>query len=206
MYSYCCFFQVDIALECARLQHQLSLPPLQVHDFPTGGFPDPRMLQYSSSTPANGHGDVLQEILSVAQASQQLINQDTWGGSYAPSDDFSFQPYSDHQIGDHHGLGTNFTRLMEKSGDQDQNTMSIEIGGLDEGFRTERMVENLRWVGMSSRDLDKVLITCTRSSYLRKNLQKTICCPRMADYWMVLGHGHVAHPRTIPKKNRMWHA
>ncbi|KAI8540959.1 hypothetical protein RHMOL_Rhmol08G0025400 [Rhododendron molle] len=153
--SFPSYGMVDIALECARLQHQLSLPPLQVHDFPTGGFPDPRMLQYSSSTPASGHGDALQEILSVAQASQQLINQDTWGGSYAPTDDFSFQPYSDHQIGDHHGLGTNFPRLMEKSGDQDQNTMSIEIGGLDEGFRTERMVENLRWVGMSSRDLDK---------------------------------------------------
>lgn len=164
------------------------------------------MLQYSSSTPASGHGDVLQEILSVAQASQQLINQDTWGGSYAPIDDFSFQPYSDHQIGDHHGLGANFPRLMEKSGDQDQNTMSIEIGGLDEGFRTERMMENLRWVGMSSRDLDKVLITCTRSCYLRKNLQKMLRFPRMADYWMVLGHGHVAYPRTIQKKNRMRHA
>lgn len=158
------------------------------------------MLQYSSSTPASGHGDVLQEILSVAQASQQLINQDTWGGSYAPSDDFSFQPYSEHQIGDHYGLGTNFPRLMEKSGDQDQNTSSIEIGGLDEGFRTERMAENLRWVGMSSRDLDKVLITFMRSHHLRKNLQKNDTFSQIADYWMVLGHGHVAHPRTIQKK------
>ncbi|KAH7851413.1 hypothetical protein Vadar_011278 [Vaccinium darrowii] len=145
--------KVDIALQCARLQHQPTLPPLQVQDFPHGGFPDSTMLQYSSSTRGNEGGDVLQEILSVAQASQQLINQDTWGGSFAPSDDFSFQPYTDNQLG--YDLGTNFPRLMERSWDQDQKSRNVEVGVLDEEFKAERMVENLRWVGMSSRDLEK---------------------------------------------------
>lgn len=123
------------------------------------------MLQYSSSTRGNEGGDVLQEILSVAQASQQLINQDTWGGSFAPSDDFSFQPYTDNQLG--YDLGTNFPRLMERSWDQDQKSRNIEIGVSDEEFKAERMVENLRWVGMSSRDLEKVQISCTDSFIYR---------------------------------------
>jgi hypothetical protein len=34
--------------------------------------------------------------------------------------------------------------------------MSIEMSDLDETFKAERMVENLRWVGMSNDELEKV--------------------------------------------------
>ncbi|XP_057468848.1 NAC domain-containing protein 54-like [Actinidia eriantha] len=132
--------KVDIALECARLQHRLSLPPLEVQDFSQGGFFNTRMPQPSSIPHGNpNEQDILQEILSVAQVSQELINQDSWGGNYATSDDFSFLPHHTHdQI---HGLST---------------SRSIDIGGhVDVEFKIERSVENLRWVGMSSDDLEK---------------------------------------------------
>ncbi|XP_052195394.1 NAC domain-containing protein 54 [Diospyros lotus] len=143
--------KVDIALECARLQHRLSLPPLEVQDFPQGGFVDMRMPQPSNSIHGNtNEQDILQEILSVAQASQ-LINQETWEASYASGDDFSFQPHS-QQI--HHDMNIS-SRFMEKSW-EDQNTRPIEIGGFDgDQFQNERMVENLRWVGMSGKELEK---------------------------------------------------
>lgn len=140
------------------MQHRFSLPPLEVDDFPQAGFTDFRIM--SQSTPIResaNETDILQEILSVAQASQELINHsnipDTWGGNYAPDDDFSFMVGSrDHtrniQVGD-----MNSERYWE-----DPITRSIHIGDMDGDFKsTERiMAENLRWVGMSDKDLEKV--------------------------------------------------
>lgn len=152
--------KVDIALECARLQHRFSLPPLEVDDFPQAGFTDFRMSQ--SITPIResaNETDILQEILSVAQASQELINQsnvpDTWGGNYAPEDDFSFMVgRSDHS----HNIQVSTDMSSERYW-EDPSTRSINIGDLDEDFKTERMAtENLRWVGMSDKDLEKSLM------------------------------------------------
>lgn len=87
---------------------------------------------------SNQHQDILQEILSVAQVSQELMNQNSWinGNASAAEDDFSFLP-QENKI-------------------QGQNTnRSMEIGH-NEDFGAERMVENLRWVGMSNKDLVKV--------------------------------------------------
>jgi hypothetical protein len=155
MYTHSVPLQVDIALECARLQHRFSLPPLEVDDFPQAGFTDFRMSQSTPIRENANETDILQEILSVAQASQELINHsnipDTWGGNYAPDDDFSFMVGTrDHtrniQVSD-----MNAERYWE-----DPSTRSIHIGDLDEDFKTERMAENLRWVGMSDKDLEKV--------------------------------------------------
>ncbi|KAK2986866.1 hypothetical protein RJ640_009600 [Escallonia rubra] len=144
--------KVDIALECARLQHRLSLPPLQVQDFPQAGFVGSSMPQQNSTRGhTNGQQDILQEILSVAQASQELLNQDTWGGNYAPRDDFSFQPHS-NQIQDMSSF-----RFMEQLR-EDQSTRSIDIGDFDEPFQNERAAENLRWVGMSNKDIEKTFL------------------------------------------------
>ncbi|GMP32375.1 hypothetical protein CsSME_00006164 [Camellia sinensis var. sinensis] len=160
--------KVDIALECARLQHRLSMPPLEVHDFPQGGFVDLRIPQSDSirSHNPNDHEehDILQEILSVAQASQELINQDmTWGvtsggGSFyaqQAGDDFSFHPHAVqiHDMMNNGGGGGSSRLIMEDQ--QHTISRSIEIGGFDKDFKTERTVENLRWVGMSSKDLEK---------------------------------------------------
>lgn len=148
--------QVDITLECARLQHRFSLPSLEVEDFPQVGFTDFKVSQLTPICESASETDILQEILSVAQASQELINQNnfpgTWGGSSAPDDDFSFMVGRDtyNQVND-----VSAERYIDKPW-EDSNTRSIQIGDLEEDFKTQRMTENLRWVGMSDKDLEKV--------------------------------------------------
>lgn len=132
------------------------MPPLEVEDFPQVGISELKMTQASSSMCGNrNETDILQEILSVAQASQELINQSNYsqafGGneSYATHEnDFTFMVGNNNY---NHVNDMNSMRAWE-----DPNTRSIEIGDLDDEFKTERMVENLRWVGMSSADLEKV--------------------------------------------------
>lgn len=133
------------------------MPPLEAQDFPQGGFVDMKTAQSSSTIHANtDEQDILQEILSVAQVSQELINQDSWSRSYAPSSDFSFPPHPEQ-----------VPRGMSMStGDSSRflgNTSSLGVGGSDEGLKSERVVENLRWVGMSSKDLEKVLTLLSTS-------------------------------------------
>lgn len=145
--------QVDIALECARLQHRFALPPLEVQDFSqAAGFADHARsmgqtsynIQEHNSNSNHQQPDIVQEILSVAEASQNFMNQDhttTFGGNYTHDhDDFTFFSPNNNQMYDQ-----SFSR-------------SIEIGGLqnEEFIRSDRMVENLRWVGMSDKDLEKV--------------------------------------------------
>ncbi|XAR73613.1 hypothetical protein NMG60_11007641 [Bertholletia excelsa] len=139
--------KVDIALECARLQHRFSLPPLEVQDFSNGGFFDMKVPQSSTTLGNTNQQDILQEILSVAQASKELINQESWGGSYhtPAGDDFSF-----HQP---HAIGSS-SRFAEAQWEH-QNASTIAIGGGDEEFKVERSLENLRWIGMSNHDLEK---------------------------------------------------
>lgn len=144
--------QVDIALECARLQHRLALPPLEVEDFPQVGM----TMQATQHENAN-ETDILQEILSVAHVSQELINNQsnfghTWGGNYAqPDRDFTFAVGKD---------GTDYNQINEmdsmRSSWADPHARTIEIADLEDEFRTERKIENLRWVGMSNEEVEKV--------------------------------------------------
>ncbi|XP_038719750.1 NAC domain-containing protein 86-like [Tripterygium wilfordii] len=153
--------KVDIALECARLQHRFTLPPLEVESFTqtSGGFTDLRMNQWSSmgNQTSNHETDFLQEILSVGQATQELINppsnhhlhQDTWGGNYTATnqDDFSFMAAMDD---------INSMSYDDKSGIGPRTTRSLEImGDIDGDFKPERVAENLRWIGMSNEELEK---------------------------------------------------
>ncbi|GLU10605.1 hypothetical protein SLE2022_273980 [Rubroshorea leprosula] len=135
--------KVDIALECARLQQRLSLPPpLEVEDFHQAGLVHDYKVLRATST-QNENTDVLQEILSVANTSQQLTNQPihqsmygNWGTD-TNTHDFSFMtPKETYQ--------TQF---------EEMNTRAIPICDLDEDFKTERMVENLGWI--IHRDLDQ---------------------------------------------------
>lgn len=152
--------QVDIALECARVQHRFSLPPLEVQDFPqAAGFTDFRLMSQSNPLPesANETDHIVQEILSVAQASQELINQSNlsdhqWGGNYTPDDDFSFMVVRDtaNQV-----IDSSSERYIDRTW---EDPSPIQIEDLDEDFKTQRISENLRWVGMSDEDLQKVLL------------------------------------------------
>lgn len=132
------------------MQHRFAMPPLEVEDYSQDRISELKMTQASSS---------MQEILLVANVSQELMNQssysNTWGvnENYAPrEDDFTFM------------VGTNYNyinddmssmRYVDKTWEE-SNTRSIDVSDLDEEFKAERMVENLRWVGMSRNDLEQV--------------------------------------------------
>ncbi|KAI7740209.1 hypothetical protein M8C21_021437, partial [Ambrosia artemisiifolia] len=137
--------KVDIAMECARLQHRLSLPPLQVQDFHHDGMTNyvdlKNIPQSSNGPPISSQQDILHEILSIG--SQDLINQDAWGGI---DNNFSFM--SNNDMNQMQGSGS--FRFME----HDQHTRNIEIDDVDGHMKMDRMVENLRWVGMSNKDLE----------------------------------------------------
>ncbi|XP_057442065.1 NAC domain-containing protein 54-like isoform X2 [Lotus japonicus] len=151
--------KVDIALECARMQHRFTLPPLEVENFPQVGISEMQMTQTYGAM-QRAETDILQEILSVAHASQDLMNHQhssysqAWGGNenYASHEgDFTFM------------AGTNYNHINDMSSMsysdktwEDSNTRSIEIGDVGEEFKAGRMVENLRWVGMSREDLEKM--------------------------------------------------
>ncbi|XP_022893870.1 NAC domain-containing protein 86-like isoform X2 [Olea europaea var. sylvestris] len=136
--------KVDLAIECARLQHRFTFPPLEIQDFPQSGLSHSNAFHENTNQPS----DILEEILSVAQASHEFQNQDTWGGIYAPVEDFSFPPH-DNQI---HGIGP--FKYMDDLRDE-PNHRSIKIEKKDEVFASERTAENLRRVGMSNRELEK---------------------------------------------------
>ncbi|KAH7653697.1 NAC domain-containing protein [Dioscorea alata] len=55
--------EVDVALECAKLQHRLALPPLEVEDFP----------QVDLMEMKTANDGLFKEILSVASAPQELL-------------------------------------------------------------------------------------------------------------------------------------
>lgn len=113
--------------------------------------------QSSSTIHANtNEQDILQEILSVAQVSKELINQDSWSISYAPSNDFSFLPHPEQAP---HGMSMSITDSSRFLG----NTSSLGVGGSGEGLKSERLVENLRWIGKSGKDIDKVLTLLSTS-------------------------------------------
>nr|TKR98967.1 NAC domain-containing protein 86 [Populus alba] len=162
--------KVNMALECARLQHRFTLPPLEVEDFPQVGLADMKVTQQPSmpESTSTHRTDILQEIRSVAHASQELINQssfqDTWGGNYAATDhDFTFMDGKNVQHNMLSDMMMNSTRWADKYWmDPSTSSRSIEIGDLDETFKTQRMVENLRWFGMSNNDLDKSFMEETK--------------------------------------------
>ncbi|KAL8109281.1 NAC domain-containing protein 86-like [Apium graveolens] len=130
-------------LECARMQQGLSLPPLQVHDFPQAGLGG-----LSNAPPSNNmygntaiyhQQDILDEIISVAQVSEEMMNQNSWiKENGTAEDDFSFLNHNQDQ-------GMNIAR-------------SLEVTGSNEQFNNHKMAENLRWVGMSSNANDKTYL------------------------------------------------
>ncbi|GAB4836118.1 NAC domain-containing protein 54 [Ancistrocladus abbreviatus] len=116
--------KVDVALECARLQHRSTLPPLETVESSS----HLRMPQWSyfNSGSVRNEADILEEILSVAQASQDLINQPDAAAMYAfPGND---NPH-DSNI---------FAHMNSWEGIKGT---SVEIGGPDDECKSERMVD-----------------------------------------------------------------
>lgn len=126
-------------------------------------FPQVEMTMQAAEHETANETDILQEILSVAHVSHELINNqsnfgDTWGGNYAPvlpNHDFTFAVGKDNI--------TNYNQInemesMRSSWSTDPHARTIEIAALEDEFRTERKIENLRWVGMSNEDVEKVYL------------------------------------------------
>lgn len=150
--------QVDIALECARLQHRFSIPPLRMESHAQDGFVHSQIPQSSLTQENTTKCDILQEILSVAQASQDLIQQSnplfSWDANYTATEDFNFSTGKEtaycHLISD-----VPFARYNDKSS-SDLNARNVEIGDWMEDFKMDQGAsENLRWVGMSNKDMEK---------------------------------------------------
>ena len=95
---------MDIAIECARLQHRFTLPPLEVERSPQFGtsLSDHMGMPqscFNNGSPTGGT-DILDEILSVAQAQQDLLNHSNdcpWGDMNTSS-----IPVGDHQDESNH--------------------------------------------------------------------------------------------------------
>ncbi|KAK9732960.1 hypothetical protein RND81_04G034400 [Saponaria officinalis] len=83
--------KVDIAVECSRLQHRFSLPPLEVEENLQFGatLSELGMSQPNFNTNTNTNNninntpkvDILDEILCVAQAQQNLTNQSNYNNT-----------------------------------------------------------------------------------------------------------------------------
>ncbi|MQM18478.1 hypothetical protein Taro_051471 [Colocasia esculenta] len=75
----CLPFEMDIAMECARLQHRFSLPPLEVDDFPKVDYTNSVQVLHSGNYEDDIHGmGILREILSLPSAPGELAPQSNW--------------------------------------------------------------------------------------------------------------------------------
>jgi hypothetical protein len=171
--------QVDAALECARLQHRLALPPLEVEDFPHDVSLDTKTNILRSNP--NNEVDILQEFLSVASASQELINGSS--SSYAAemwpgvgSSNTVSTHYSNNELSSLVGLGEvkakveadNFYHIEAgcvgtssgfalKPGQVDEPVRLVEIFDMEEELKREKQVENLRGVRLRNNGLGEVI-------------------------------------------------
>ncbi|KAJ3680418.1 hypothetical protein LUZ60_016696 [Juncus effusus] len=134
--------KVDVAVECARVQHRLSLPTLELDDFSNLEFTNQNALQSGLMNHQNTKEvDALQEILSVASASQELINNPSYNTDHF--DEFSF--LLDHnkiknepwRVPSTDSLGSS-SKFIIKTGKENEIVNLIEIGDLEEEFKEEK--------------------------------------------------------------------
>lgn len=110
-------------------------PPLNVEDLTHG--------EYMGNNVANDTDEMLSKIIALAQASNEPRNSlDSWGVASASGNFHGDFNYSGEKIS-----GT----LVEA------NMKAVDMQEHDGRFKEERLVENLRWVGVSSKELEKVV-------------------------------------------------
>ncbi|KAL6589767.1 hypothetical protein ACP70R_050214 [Stipagrostis hirtigluma subsp. patula] len=167
--------KVDVALECARLQHRLSLPPLEVEDFPHDVSLDTKTNVLRSNP---NEVDILQEFLSVASASQELIHgsssnypAEMWpgAGSSGGSTQYINELSSLVDLGvkakqevdnfyqmDCIGTSAGFA---SKSGHVDEPVRLVEIADMEEELKEEKkQAENLRGMRLHNNDLGEIVV------------------------------------------------
>ncbi|KAL5210741.1 hypothetical protein ABZP36_006364 [Zizania latifolia] len=159
--------KVDVALECARLQHRLTLPPLEVEDFPQDVSLDTKMGMLRNNNP--NEVDILQEFLSVATASQELINgsssydHEMWCGGASTSNASS---YYVNELSSLVELGVKTTKkeigdFYQMGGvgpcNHDEFARLVEITDMEVFKEEKRLVENLRGVKLVNNDLGEAI-------------------------------------------------
>ncbi|KAL6847498.1 hypothetical protein ACP4OV_022524 [Aristida adscensionis] len=173
--------KVDVALECARLQHRLSLPPLEVEDFPQDVSLDTKTGVLRSNP---NEVDILQEFLSVASASQELINgssssypAEMWPGAGTSSANTHYinelsslvelgvkakeEADTFYQLGCT-GTSAGFT---SKPGHVGEPVRLVDISDMEEELKEEKkQVENLRGVRLHNNDLGEIVVEGDESS------------------------------------------
>ena len=159
--------KVDIAIECARLQHRLTLPPLEVegswsHTFGATSIPYKMgMCQpyFNKGSSSNTGGDILDEILSVAQAQQDLIQTD-------------FEYNTPSMIGGFMSHGDPMNQQKESSLNPLMDNSSWEDSNLN------RMVNFSDLVVFQDTNLDKVNITNFLNSnpFIHSFLKEVFIC------------------------------
>ncbi|XP_020581711.1 NAC domain-containing protein 45-like isoform X2 [Phalaenopsis equestris] len=148
--------KVDVALECARLQERFPLPSLEVEDYPQLHMTDPKILRttnYSQHT--TNRGDILHEILSVASASQELINnpnfhEDIWTTRITPHFNEPLSSLNES------GNGEGSSRFMAKSHELDDQSSFVDISELEDEFKDQKKGKNLRDVKKLGENLIEV--------------------------------------------------
>ncbi|KAK8916738.1 NAC domain-containing protein 74 [Platanthera zijinensis] len=134
---------VDVALECARLQQRFTMPSLEVEDYQQILMADSKIINSANYSQFNTTGgDILHEILSVASASQELINnpnfhEDMWATRITPHFNESFSSLIEPGSVVPSGL------IAKSCGLEDQPTF-VDIGELEDEFKEHKKVENLR--------------------------------------------------------------
>ncbi|XP_073106204.1 NAC domain-containing protein 54-like [Elaeis guineensis] len=147
-----CYIQskVDVALECAKLQHRLSLPPLELEDFPQIDLLNTKALECGFIEGNTSEVDALQEILSVASASQELINNPNYPYAWTKVSPYFMKPIDEQKI-------DGSTRLCQMESVGEQASLR-DISELEEELMEEKKtVENLRKITMSMTDTVKVI-------------------------------------------------
>ncbi|XP_039831257.1 NAC domain-containing protein 86-like isoform X2 [Panicum virgatum] len=168
--------KVDVALECARLQHRLSLPPLEVEDFPHDVSLDTKTSILRSNP---NEVDILQEFLSVASASQELINgsssssypAEMWPGAGTSSTHYINELSSLVELGVtkakeevdnfyHMGCIGTSAGFASKSVHVDEPVRLVEIADMEEELMEDKKqaVENLRGVRLHNNDLGEIVV------------------------------------------------
>ncbi|XP_078163264.1 NAC domain-containing protein 54-like isoform X3 [Carex rostrata] len=146
--------KVNVALECARIQHRFSVPSLEFDDFSDFDLTIPTTSLHSGINQHNNSSkevDALHEILSVASASQELINNPSytnqWPGSSSHLDEFSFMLEHNKMKTEPLQFPTDSLNstsgFIFKSGRENDTTKLIEIGDLEEEFKEDNNITNI---------------------------------------------------------------
>ncbi|XP_020248888.1 NAC domain-containing protein 86-like isoform X2 [Asparagus officinalis] len=141
--------RVDVALECARLQHRFTMPPLEIEDFSHINQTDSKLLHSEFTQQNSNEVDILQEILSVASASNGLANNSTYQfEGYASL----IEPRNEgHWFHEMDGLDSSRSMIMPCGSGEPMSL--VEISDLEEEFKEDKKkAENLR--GVKTLDTD----------------------------------------------------